>query len=235
MRWMGRAAIVSGFALVSLVGRRADAHDVDRDWAHERPETNVQAAAEPANATPDAEPGPDPNEKRRPFVLSFNPAAIIIGRVSFTGELSWAPHHALVASAAAVPFVSYDPPSPAAASCAALPCGGSSAQPVQAQGGLFELGYRAYTGRTGPTGAFIGGSLIGGALNGRPGGAYALYGAALDGGAQLMTSRGLVLGLGFGIAAQHVTREFPASDLRVGSLTQSTVYPRFLFSIGVAP
>jgi hypothetical protein len=162
--------------------------------------------------------------------IEANPLAVAIGLFSANLEVLPAPHHAVVITPQyyfAVPGVS-----------------------DEITGGGVEGGYRFYTGRYGPEGLFLGGSLLFGSYRyvhrtavDYPGfdvasdTSYQSFGVAAEGGYQLVVSEHIVLGAGIGVMYRYFTDEpqwETVSHSHQNLFYGSGVRPRFLLSVGGA-
>lgn len=235
MRRISRAIAIVPLLASLFAGRSAAAHDVDHDWAHQSDDN--EESARPRRRTPEPAakpPGEAPTRPRRSLVVSINPAALFLRRVSIAVEYSPFAHHGFVLSLSGV-HTSYQPDSYAAAPCPILPCGGGPRGRVAnlVNGAIAELGWRLYTGSSGPTGLFIGPSGVVGLLAAN-GDAYTLAGAALDAGAQIVTESGFTVTAALGVQLQRVSESFSASNFATGAVTQSGVAPRAIGAVGWA-
>jgi hypothetical protein len=109
-----------------------------------------------------------------------------------------------------------------------------------------ELGYRFYTGKTGPTGFYFGPSVLLGTytasadagLTGQGSASSSIsfqqIGGALDIGGQAVVGPGVVIGAGFGLQYTTVNQSFQDLPLTASILAGGGIRPRFLFSIGYA-
>ena len=105
------------------------------------------------------------------------------------------------------------------------------------------MGYRFYTGNSGPVGFFFGPSLLlasykstGDILGSDVTRSFGSYGGAFDLGGQAVVAGGLVIGGGFGMQHTRLTKDYDFTDL---PLTASSIAgggwrPRFLMSLGFA-
>lgn len=173
---------------------------------------------------------------RRPVALTLNPLGIVIQRYGGNVEWSPAPHHALIVSG----YVQSVPVELVRPFTNRIRVSDGSAAP--ALGG--ELGYRLYSGRSGPEGLFIGGSLVAmpfayprlandATLKNMSVELARVYGlgGAIDIGAQTITSFGLTLGGGIG--ASFLTYDMPQDPQRL-PIAMPSVLPRLLLSTGYA-
>ncbi|MGH7280378.1 MAG: hypothetical protein ACRELY_02555 [Polyangiaceae bacterium] len=190
-------------------------------------------ALEPENhdrASSDIEP------LRHRAALTLNPIPMIVGRFGANLELMLASHHAVVASGFVQTYSS-------AVMHVIVPQADMSNLPSPLFGG--ELGYRLYSGSEGPSGLFVGPSLVmmpfayphvGSDLRAEMV-AFETYGAALDVGAQAVIGSGLTIGCGVGV--QYLAYDPPASiapppGASVPSYPEPHVLPRVLLAAGWA-
>ena len=165
--------------------------------------------------------------------MTLNPRALAAGRYGANAELLVAPHHALTASG----FVQTFPRGITKLAAPSI----QSEGPPPAFGG--ELGYRFYTRGEAPAGLFLGPSFVamplaypqvGSDLEPRLAPVMA-YGAALDIGAQLVTSSGFTVGGGLGVMALAYTPPAsvqPPPGTSVPSYPEPHVLPRLLLVAG---
>jgi hypothetical protein len=174
-------------------------------------------------------------EPMKNLALEANPLAIAVGRYSLTLEVMLAPHHAIEIT----PYVYF-----------AVPAGNTE---VDAYGG--EIGYRYYTGRHGPEGWFLGGSLGFGAfeyqhiaptvrrasdgllLDDSVTTQYDQVSAAIDAGYQVILQEHVVVGVGAGVEYRYLTLDpgFQPYDHDAQWLAYGPGFrPRLLFSMGGA-
>jgi len=100
-----------------------------------------------------------------------------------------------------------------------------------------ELGYRYYSGESGPRGFFIGPSLLLGHYTAIPlvGGdavRYGVPGVALDVGCQAILFDKLVVGVGFGAQYTRPSENFPRQEIPVSAYANAGIRPRVLFALG---
>jgi hypothetical protein len=174
-------------------------------------------------------PTPRPGDSGRHWLaLTINPVAPLIGRWGGNVEILPVAHHGIVLSGS---YVSRSD------CCTSTPSDAAGSNPQNSgllRGGFGELGYRYYTGKRGPTGLFVGPSLVTGVLNTGSEGTISLVGAALDVGGQFMF-HGFVFGAGAGVQALHASRMITKTDdPTVDVLTQSMIAPRVLATVGYA-
>lgn len=172
---------------------------------------------------------------QRRFAISVSPLPFIVGRFGANVDVLAAPHHAIVASAfvqtypramwkIVLPSVELGEPSP-----------------------LFgaEVGYRYYSSREAPSGLFVGPSFVAMPLAYPRVGedlkaslaTFHAYGAALDVGAQIVTSSGFTFGGGIGVMAIAYTPPAsisPPPGVEVPSYPEPHVLPRLLLAAGWA-
>ncbi len=174
-------------------------------------------------------------EPMKTLALEANPLAIGVGRFSLTLEYMLAPHHAIEIT----PYIYF-----------ALPAANTE---VDAYGG--EIGYRYYTGKHGPQGWFLGGSLAFGAftyqhnaptVNRASDGLlldesvttqYDQISAAIDAGYQMILQEHVVVGVGAGVEYRYLTLDpdFQPYDHDGQWLVYGPGFrPRLLFSMGGA-
>jgi hypothetical protein len=162
------------------------------------------------------------------LALTVNPVATLIGRWGGNVEILPAAHHGIVLSG------SYVSRSDCCTSDPSASAGSSPSSSSLLRGGFGELGYRYYTGSHGPTGLFVGPSLVTGGIDTGAEGTISLVGAALDVGGQLMF-HGFVFGAGLGVQALHASRSVTRTDEpTVDVLTQTAISPRMLATVGYA-
>jgi hypothetical protein len=176
-----------------------------------------------------------PEGKRpRTLALEVNPLAFLIGRYSFQIEYVFAPHHAFELS----PHVYYAVPG----------------RDDEVDGLGTEMGYRYYTGRSGPEGWFVGGSIAFGSYRYKHVAApyvtadhrlldlyqdtsYASLGASIDAGYQVLLYDHFAIGAGLGLAYNGFTaqpRYETISHARQDFLYGSGFRPRVLLETGGA-
>jgi hypothetical protein len=106
-----------------------------------------------------------------------------------------------------------------------------------------EVGYRYYTGTRGPTGFFVGPSLLVAhytASDDEPSGktstSFSSIGGAVDVGGQWMIGPGVVVGFGFGLQYLKSTADNASGSLPLAAsiITGSGVRPRALLTVGYA-
>jgi hypothetical protein len=174
-------------------------------------------------------------EAMKTIALEANPLAIAVGRYSMNLEYMIAAHHAIVIS----PYIFFAVP-------------GANTE-VDAYGG--EIGYRYYTGKHGPEGWFLGGSVAFGTftyqhnaptvnrasdgllLDESVNTEYDSIGGAVDAGYQVLLQEHVVVGLGAGIEYRYLTLEpdFQPYDHADQWLVYGPGFrPRLLFSMGGA-
>jgi hypothetical protein len=179
--------------------------------------------------------GPPPSLHHRATV-TLNPLALVVGRYGANAEFVLAPHHAITASGYVQTF-------PSALIRVALPDLKSGAGPQARIGG--ELGYRLYTGSDGPTGFFVGPSLVAMPLAAprltedyrAEIVSFTAYGAALDIGVQAIVGPGFTLGGGVGVMALAYSppqSASPPSGIELPTYPQPHVLPRLLVMAGWA-
>jgi hypothetical protein len=187
----------------------------------------------PAVAAESPAPPQDASVTPRRVTLTLNPLALVVGRYGANVELLIAPHHAIAASAYVQTF-------PRAMTKMLLPSAKGDGPPPTLGG---ELGYRFYTGRDGPSGLFVGPSLVAMPI------VYpqvddslepalvpvAALGGAIDVGAQAVLGSGFTIGGGVGAMALAYTpppsvKPPPGAD--VPSYPEPHVLPRLLVMAG---
>jgi hypothetical protein len=162
-------------------------------------------------------------ERRVPYALSFNPGAFFIGHYGGQVEYSPMPHHALVVSLAYVSASTSDSP--------------RSTTP-NIKGFASEVGWRLYSGSSGPVGAFFGPSLVGGiyvdpATNQSESKPFTILGGALDAGFQARLGSWVLLGAGLGVQTNTVSVQHRDSlDGKAVYTTHDGILPRALLSLG---
>ncbi|MBS2014477.1 MAG: hypothetical protein JST00_16445 [Deltaproteobacteria bacterium] len=168
------------------------------------------------------------------FAITLNPMPMVIGRFGGNVEVLAAPHHAIVGSLFVQTY-------PTGILQMVLPSVKLGTGPSPLVGG--EIGYRYYTGRATPSGLFVGPSFLA-----MPFAyprvsedlqaelvAFHAFGAALDVGAQLVTSGGFTFGGGIGVMALAYTPPTsvtPPPGVDVPSYPEPHVLPRLLLSAG---
>lgn len=178
----------------------------------------------------------DTSAEPKHYAVILNPLATAVGRYSVDALWMPAVHHALVIN----PFfqrLTADVTSTATVGNATMST--SYTDTFSGFGG--ELGYRFYSGDHGPSGFYIGPSLIAGAYSessslGGDKVSFTSYGAALDIGGQAMLKSGILIGGGFGLQYTKSSKDFSTGDLPLKAqiLAGGGVHPRFLFSFGYA-
>jgi hypothetical protein len=174
-------------------------------------------------------------EPMKTIAVEANPLAIAVGRFSMNLEYMVARHHAIILS----PYIFFAVP--------------AASTEVDAYGG--EIGYRYYTGKYGPEGWFVGGSLAFGAFDYQHNGAtvnrasdgllleeavntsYDSVGGAVDAGYQFLLHEHVVLGVGAGVEYRYLTLgpDFQPFDHSGQWLVYGPGFrPRLLFSMGGA-
>lgn len=191
------------------------------------------ADASAPNETP--LPPPEGAVQKR-VAITLNPMPMVVGRFGGNVEVLAAPHHAIVGSL----FVqSY----PTGILEMLMPSVKLGQGPKPLVGG--EVGYRYYTGRTTPSGFFVGPSFVAmpfayPRVNDNLDAelvAFHAYGAAIDFGAQLVTSGGFTFGGGLGVMAIAYTPPAsvaPPPGVEVPSYPEPHVLPRLLVAAGWA-
>jgi hypothetical protein len=219
MRWY--LILMSAFALLLVAGpSRADDLNPTVDPSLYGTRADVFAAEAPSPRWN--------SDGRKRLALTINPVAALIGRWGGNIEILPVAHHGIVLSGSYVTRSDC---------CTSTPGDSAGASPQSSgllRGGFGELGYRYYTGKRGPTGLFIGPSLVTGVLSTGTEGTISLVGAALDVGGQFMF-HGFVFGAGAGVQALHASRSITKTDdPTVDVLTQSMIAPRVLATVGYA-
>ena len=169
--------------------------------------------------------------------ITLNPMPMVIGRFGGNVEVLVAPHHAITGSLFVQTF-------PRGIIELAVPSAKNlTSSPAPLVGG--ELGYRFYSGRSSPSGLFVGPSFLAMPF------AYPrvndnldveltsfhAFGAALDIGAQLVTSGGFTFGGGIGVMALAYTPPAsitPPAGFQVPTYPEPHVLPRLLLAAGWA-
>ena len=196
-------------------------------------------ALSPAFATPapDADRAPStPSTLQHRATVTLNPLALAIGRYGANAELVFARHHAITASGYLQTF-------PHAILRRLLPDIPLGDGPQSRLGG--EVGYRLYSGTDGPTGVFVGPSLVAMPLAAprlasdfRPEVvSFMAYGAALDVGVQAVVGPGFTIGGGIGVMALSYSppaSATPPAGLELPSYPEPHVLPRLLVAAGWA-
>lgn len=196
--------------------------------------TADQAIAPPSPDKVGARPEQAADEHKRVAVV-LNPLGVLIGRYSLQGEYLPAKHHSITLS----PFYTHVP---VKAELAGQTIDGGS---LSGFGG--ELGYRFYTGDTGPSGFFVGPSVLfasysqsaatGFEASGSLGSnSFTSVGGAVDVGGQAVVGPGIVVGGGFGLQYTKTSRDIDTENINIASaiIASGGVRPRFLFSVGYA-
>jgi hypothetical protein len=165
-----------------------------------------------------AEKDPD---ARTPYALSFNPGAIVIGHYGGQFEYSLMPHHAIIASAAYVSATTSD---------------SDHSTRSNIKGLALELGWRFYTGSSGPVGGFFGPSLLAGAYvdpNHDRDGGFTVLGGAVDIGFQTKLGSWALVGAGVGVQTTQVSERYADSGNGKSIFTtHAGLLPRLLVSLG---
>jgi hypothetical protein len=201
------AAVIVG--VLALGGAARAAHAGERD-----------AAADDDALRPDEDaPADGASPARVPFGLTLNPGAFLIGKYGGNFEYSMMPHHALTVSAAYVSQATSD-----------------SKSPDHVRGLALEVGWRFYTGTSGPVGAFFGPSLMAGAYSDdSPNGEmFDVLGGAIDVGFQTKIAKHFLFGAGVGVQTTSPSVPYRAtmSSLGSSSTTWSGALPRALLMLG---
>ena len=168
--------------------------------------------------------------------LTLNPLALAIGRYGANAEYLFARHHAVTASGYLQTF-------PQAILKRLLPDIPLGDGPQSRLGG--EVGYRLYSGTDGPTGVFVGPSLVAMPLAAprlasdyRPEVvSFMAYGGSLDVGVQAVVGPGFTVGGGVGVMALAYSppaSATPPTGLELPSYPEPHVLPRLLFAAGWA-
>jgi len=154
----------------------------------------------------------------RPVAITFNPAALVLGRLSANVEVLLAPHHSLVLSPNVLAFQEghggrYDLASEGL---------GFATQRSSSFGG--ELGYHYWwRWRRSLMGPYFGPSLLLGSVTnasvGPTAAAQAYWGGAFDAGGQAVLPGGFTLGAGIGLGFVELA-------------SVAAIFPRFLFQLG---
>ncbi len=178
---------------------------------------------------------PAPVAPIKRVTLTLNPLPMIAGRYGANVELVPLPHHALIASAYVQTF-------PTWTLRMVMPSNVDLADgPKPMVGG--ELGYRFYSGTNGASGLFVGPSAVVMPI------AYPrvrddlkaevvslhAYGAALDVGAQIVTSSGFTFGGGVGVmglAYSPPESVKPPAGVEAPKFVEPHVFPRLLLAAG---
>lgn len=187
----------------------------------------VLSASSPALAA--ERPPAKPDGVQRAFTVSVNPLPVIAGRYGANVEYVVAPHHAIGASGFVQTF-------PRGMIELLVPSGAEiGSGPSTLPGG--ELGYRLYTSGASASGLFVGPSFVLMPIaypRVRDDGkvdidAQHAYGAALDVGAQMVTSAGFTVGGGLGAMVLAYT---PPKSYGGIAFAEPHVLPRLLFMAG---
>jgi hypothetical protein len=157
--------------------------------------------------------------ERAPFGLTLNPGAFLIGKYGGNFEYSMMPHHALTVSAAYVSQATSE-----------------AKNPDHLRGIALEVGWRFYSGTSGPVGAFFGPSLMAGAYSddSPEGEMFDVLGGAIDAGFQTRLAKYILLGAGVGVQTTSPSVPYRATTNSLGSSTTtwSGALPRALLTIG---
>ncbi len=229
----GAAAALGGIALATalvLGRRRRKARGVFTFFI-------ILAAARSAQA---AEPSAvevrvvDPKPPSRPLAIEWNPLPLFtIGRASANVVLVPIDHHALVLS----PFYAWSKTEPIAVQDAS----GSPVRQLPEQrfkGFGAELGYRWYSGLSGPRGFFLGPSFVLGSFTAKAQDgsetSYLQLGGAADVGYQALVGDCVSLSLGAGVQYTTPNKSIPDQQFPANLYANALVRPRVLASIGWA-
>jgi len=158
---------------------------------------------------------------RTPYAVTLNVAAPVIGHWGGNFEWSFMEGHALVTSLSYVSAPKAD---------------SEKSKNIHGAGG--EVGYRFYTGSSGPVGGFFGPSALFGLyfdpeLTGRS--SFSVVAGAIDGGVQARIGRTVLLGAGLGlqVTQAHGVNQNTYTG-RAMMTAWSGILPRALFTIGGA-
>ncbi len=165
---------------------------------------------------------------RRVFTLEWNPAALLLQRVSANLEIAPAEHHTLILS----PYYFYP-------RTAAFTNGDGQevlSQKVTGFGG--EIGYRYYAGRGGLRGFFFGPSFIAAKAKVTAGDgtetSFDDFGFAADLGYQALVGDRVLLSLGAGAQYLVTTESIPDQQMPANVYANRGLQPRLLFALGYA-
>jgi len=218
-------------SLASLIASIASVSISSIARADDSPAAVAPPVAQPALSTSTA-PQDRPTDSApvkdfKSIALEANPLAATIGRYSLQVEWLPATHHAIVVNP------HFDSVS------ASVTVGNiSGSESFTGFGG--ELGYRYYTGTKGPTGLFIGPSLLVGhystSTNDQSTGSFSTVGGAFDIGGQAVVGPGIVIGAGFGLQYTKTSLDGSTDGLPLAAnvIAGDGVRPRFLFTLGYA-
>jgi hypothetical protein len=192
------------------------------------------AASAPAPvAQPQQEDRPvnaEPVKELKSLAIEANPLAAAIGRYSLQVEWLPAAHHALVVNP------HYD----SVNSDTSITVNGQTTTLTQSFSGFGgEVGYRFYTGKTGPLGFFIGPSLLVAKYTSSAGDAstsFTSLGGAVDLGGQAVIGPGIVVGGGFGLQYTKISQDVSTDGMSLAAavIAGGGVRPRALFTVGYA-
>ena len=164
--------------------------------------------------------------------IEFNPAALLIDRISFNIEIVPVDHHALILS----PYYFY--PSTSAFSRTDSNGNTTLVGETEFEGFGGELGYRYYWGHNGPRGMFIGPSLIAAWVQAKaPDGMKTTFsdlGVAADIGYQMLVADDWLVSLGAGVQYLTTTKSIPDQQAPANFYANRGVQPRILFALGYA-
>ncbi len=234
--WTSAALGVVAIAIIAVAAPAAEAQDlpppppppIGQSTDVPPPPTQPGRPAPPPRYEP-APPYGHPHRRRdviyvyeepvaRPVAITFNPAALALGRLSANVEVLLAPHHSLVLSPNLLVFQEghggrYDLASEGL---------GFATERSSSFGG--ELGYHYWwQWRRSLMGPYFGPSLLLGSVTnasvGSTGNAQAYWGGAFDAGGQAVLPGGFTLGAGIGLGFVEMA-------------SVAAVFPRFLFQLG---
>jgi hypothetical protein len=193
----------------------------------------VLAAAMSHSAVVRAQPAVDvalhePPPPRRVAAIEWNPATLLIDRISFNVEIAPAEHHAFVLT----PFYFYPRTS------SFTNASGVFVQSQKFEGFGGEVGYRYYTNRGGLRGFYAGPSVFfmfpkASAGNGSET-SFEDYGVAADIGYQALVGSDWVISLGGGAQYTFTSESIPRQQMPATIYANRGVQPRIDFSIGYA-
>jgi hypothetical protein len=225
------------FALSALVAfgvalsERAEATEL-------KPSVDVVAPVPTRAETPEL--GPDVDvvvrtapPPRRVLAVEWNPVPLAtVGKLSFNFVFVPVTHHALVLS-----------PFGVRTSTAPITVFGDGGERTPTPTFTFtgfgsELGYRYYTGESGPRGLFVGPSLGVGAFEAVPASGshthFTSAAVAADAGYEAILGERVALGLGAGVQYVFAASSLPEQQFPARIYANRGVAPRFLFAVGWA-
>lgn len=172
----------------------------------------------------------DTHDPLRPVAVTLNPLGFAVERYGMNVEILPASHHAIVASA-------YLQSTPVWLVKSIVGRDLITGEPGASPGG--EIGYRLYSGSRGADGLFVGTSFVvmplayprvADSLTSVELRRFTATGAALDIGAQKVTSSGFTVGAGIGVMA--LAYDLPADNHRIPIAFEPHVLPRVLLTTG---